>query len=87
MLMFLFRFDGWGIHDCERTEAAGVQCKDRPPPSTTPPPTTTPRPLTGLADQHGENIALRITGGRDKNEGKGASERNEREHLLYTCFI
>ena len=37
------RFDGWGINDCERTEAAGVQCKEKPPPSTTPPPTTTPR--------------------------------------------
>ena len=27
------RFDGWGVHDCERTEAAGVRCKKKPPPT------------------------------------------------------
>ena len=37
------RFDGWSIHDCERTESAGVQCKDKPPPTTPTPPPTTPR--------------------------------------------
>ena len=37
------RFDGWGVHDCERTESAGVQCKDKPPPTTPTPPPTTPR--------------------------------------------
>ena len=37
------RFDGWGVHDCDRAEAAGVRCKKPPPPSTTTS-TTTPRP-------------------------------------------
>ena len=41
--LFSYRFDGWGTHDCERTEAAGVICKPKPPTTTPPPPTTTPR--------------------------------------------
>ena len=39
----ILRFEGWGVHDCERTEAAGVQCKEKPPPTTPTPPPTTPR--------------------------------------------
>ncbi|KAH9359794.1 hypothetical protein HPB48_020987 [Haemaphysalis longicornis] len=32
-------FDGWGVHDCGRDEAAGVECLlPRPPPTTSDPP-------------------------------------------------
>ena len=44
------RFEGWGVHDCERTEAAGVQCKEKPPPTTPKPPPTTPRYLITWID-------------------------------------
>ena len=44
-ITIVLRFEGWGVHDCERTEAAGVQCKEKPPPTTPKPPPTTPRYL------------------------------------------
>merc|ERR1711884_175336 len=64
------RFDGWGIHDCERTEAAGVQCKPKPPPTTPPPTTTTPRPTIEIHKSHGHALKVRLFGGRDFQEGR-----------------
>ncbi len=64
-----YRFDGWAVHDCERTEAAGVRCKPRLPPTTPPPPTTTPRPKGPIADHHSD-LEVRISGGRQKEEGR-----------------
>ena len=70
--MFEFqRFDGWGTHDCEQTEAAGVQCKANPAPTTPTPPPTTPRPKVVLESVHGaDNFAVRIDGGRVPQEGR-----------------
>merc|ERR1712111_104128 len=64
------RFDGRGTHDCEQTEAAGVQCKANPPPTTPVPPPTTPRPKVGLHETHGESLSVRIAGGRVEQEGR-----------------
>lgn len=71
------RFDGWGIHDCERTEAAGVQCKEKPPPTTTPAPTTTPRPKVLIHKMHGHDLQIRLAGGRDSNEGRVEARLDE----------
>ena len=67
--LFFCRFDGWGKHDCERTEAAGVICKPMPPTTTPPPPTTTPRPKIEIHKTHGHYLKARLSGGRDLNEG------------------
>jgi len=66
---FFQRFDGWGINDCERTEAAGVQCKQRPPPTSPPPTTTTPRPKALIHQKHKDEFEIRLFGGRTKMEG------------------
>ena len=65
------RFDGWGIHDCQRTEAAGVRCKPihqykeaRRIKTTT---TSKPKqPLSHVA----QNMKIRLKGGRSSNEGR-----------------
>ena len=62
------RSDPWGVHDCESTEAAGVRCRENPPPTTAPPPTTTPRPKTPIRRTH-QHFDVRITGGRMRGEG------------------
>ena len=68
-LLIISRFDGWGSHDCELTEAAGVRCVAPLPPTTPPPPTTTPKPKTPIAEDH-VDMEVRITGGRTHEEGK-----------------
>lgn len=68
------RFDGWGIHDCERTEAAGIRCHERLPPTTPRPPTTTPRPKTPIEDTH-PVLEVRVAGGRVPNEGQTDRQR------------
>ena len=63
-----FRFDGWGVHDCDRSEAAGVRCKRPPPPSTTTS-TTTPRPRVPIRQSTG-SVEVRLAGGRVEDEGR-----------------
>ena len=63
------RFDGWGANDCEQTEAAGVQCKRKPPPTPPTPPPTTPRPKVAVRERH-PDIPVRISGGRVREEGR-----------------
>ena len=46
------RFDGWGVHDCDRTEAAGGRCQQPATTSTTPAPTTR-RPRVPLRQETG----------------------------------
>ena len=62
------RFEGWGIHDCDRTEAAGVRCKPHPPPSTTTT-TTTPRPKIPIVSAV-HHLDVRLAGGRTETEGR-----------------
>ena len=62
------RFDGWGVHDCDRTEAAGVRCKKPPPPATTTT-TTTPRPKIPVRHR-AKNVEVRLMGGRVEYEGR-----------------
>ena len=62
------RFDGWGVHDCDRGEAAGVRCKRPPPPETTTS-TTTPRPRVPIRQSTG-SVEVRLAGGRVEDEGR-----------------
>ena len=62
------RFEGWGVHDCDRTEAAGVRCQPHPPSSTSTT-TTTPRPKTPIAEV-AHSLHLRLAGGRTEAEGR-----------------
>ena len=62
------RFEGWGVHDCDRTEAAGVRCKARPP-STTTTTTTTPPPKVPILSV-AERLDVRLAGGRTEREGR-----------------
>ncbi|KAH7931900.1 hypothetical protein HPB49_025799 [Dermacentor silvarum] len=54
-------FDGWGVHDCGRDEAAGVECQLPAPPTTPGPPS--PSRSRG-------SVKLRLVGGRTRNEGR-----------------
>merc|ERR1711970_764606 len=60
------RFDGWGTHDCERTEAAGVRCTPHPPSTTT---TTTPVPKIPMVHV-AKDMDIRLAGGRTAKEGR-----------------
>ena len=62
------RFDGWGRHDCDRTEAAGVRCREPPPPLTTSTSTTARPRLTVLAEVG--RLEVRLAGGRTEEEGR-----------------
>ena len=63
------RFDSWGVHDCEPTEAAGVRCHPPPPSTTPPPPTTTPKPVHPIESFH-SSLDVRLAGGRIQGEGE-----------------
>ncbi|KAK8720907.1 hypothetical protein OTU49_013025, partial [Cherax quadricarinatus] len=69
------RFDGWGVHDCQNDESAGVVCQSHF--ATTPgTPTLPPRdePIivnkTKLGHSVEGNIQLRVLGGRTDSEGR-----------------
>ncbi|XP_042217077.1 lysyl oxidase homolog 2-like isoform X2 [Homarus americanus] len=69
------RFDGWGVHDCENDEAAGVVCKSHFA-TTLSPPTLPPRDQpqivnkTKLTHALDGKLKLRLRGGRTKTEGR-----------------
>ena len=65
---YLHRFDGWGVHDCDRTEASGVRCKQPLPPETTTS-TTTPRPKIPIKNKI-KTLDVRLMGGRVIDEGR-----------------
>lgn len=62
------RFDGWGVHDCDRSEAAGVRCK-QPPALETTSTTTTPRPKIPIRNKI-DTLEVRLVGGRVEDEGR-----------------
>ena len=62
------RFDGWGLHDCDRTEGAGVTCREPPPPLTTST-STTARPKVNIHSVLGR-LEARLAGGRTEEEGR-----------------
>ena len=62
------RFDGWGQHDCDRSEGAGVVCREPPPPLTTST-STTARPLVDILKVVGR-LEARLAGGRTEQEGR-----------------
>ena len=62
------RFDGWGVHDCDRTEAAGVSCKE-PPPAVTTSTTSTARPRVSIQSVR-TRLDMRLRGGRMEEEGR-----------------
>ena len=64
----LLRFEGWGVHDCDRTEAAGVRCQPRPAPATTT--TTTPAPPKLPMVEAATSLEVRLAGGRTPSEGR-----------------
>ena len=79
----LLRFEGWGVHDCDRTEAAGVRCQPRPAPATTT--TTTPAPpklpMVEAATSHRERGRLG-RGWRVGEPGVQSLQCRYREKLL-----
>lgn len=69
------KFDGWGIHDCEKDEAAGVVCRSHFA-TTAAPPTLPPRDQPIIINKTVLNHAvegklqLRLQGGRTDTEGR-----------------
>ncbi|KAK7061156.1 copper ion binding [Halocaridina rubra] len=70
------RHDGWGIHDCELSESAGVVCKSDITSTTTAIPTLPPRdqPIINdkvkIAHKLEGKLKLRVVGGRTDTEGR-----------------
>ncbi|KAH7981970.1 hypothetical protein HPB52_002322 [Rhipicephalus sanguineus] len=62
-------FDGWGVHDCGRDEAAGVECQ-LPPPPTTPGPPSPVNVKKKIRSRSRGSVKLRLVGGRIRNEGR-----------------
>ena len=62
------RFEGWGVHDCDRTEAAGLRCKPHPPSTTTTTTSTPPPKIPILGAAH--TMEVRLAGGRTHREGR-----------------
>lgn len=65
------QFDGWGVHDCGREEAAGVICETDPEATTT---TTTPAPAPlpkhKIRVKSRGSVKVRLAGGRSRSEGR-----------------
>ncbi|XP_077507111.1 lysyl oxidase homolog 2-like isoform X1 [Amblyomma americanum] len=62
-------FDGWGVHDCGRDEAAGVECFLPPPPTTTDTPSAV-RAKKKIRGRSRGSVKLRLVGGRTRTEGR-----------------
>lgn len=63
------RFDGWGVSDCGSNEAAGVVCSHDEVANTTSDPQKKP-PKSRIKDVHQRGMALRLSGGRVRSEGR-----------------
>ncbi|KAH8033120.1 hypothetical protein HPB51_007585 [Rhipicephalus microplus] len=62
-------FDGWGVHDCGRDEAAGVECPLLLPPTT--PGAPSPVNVKKMIKSRSRgSVKLRLVGGRAPNEGR-----------------
>uniref|UniRef100_A0A131YK17 protein-lysine 6-oxidase n=1 Tax=Rhipicephalus appendiculatus TaxID=34631 RepID=A0A131YK17_RHIAP len=62
-------FDGWGVHDCGRDEAAGVECQLPPPPTTAGAPSLVNVKKMIRSRSRG-SVKLRLVGGRTRHEGR-----------------
>lgn len=62
------RFDGWGHHDCDASEAAGVICKTRDEPEQLQPKIPLKKSKHRLHKLH--KMEVRLNGGRSSNEGR-----------------
>lgn len=62
------RFDGWGRHDCEISEAAGVVCQSRDEPEKPQPKVDIKKSKHRLHKHH--KMEVRLNGGRTTNEGR-----------------
>lgn len=62
------RFDGWGHHDCDISEAAGVICQTRDEPEQQLPQIPLKKPKHRLHKHH--KMEVRLNGGRTSNEGR-----------------
>ncbi|XP_023235685.1 lysyl oxidase homolog 2-like [Centruroides sculpturatus] len=65
----LCRFDGWGTHDCARSEAAGVECIKNNTAQPLVLYSDAPNPKRRLSLEEPE-MEVRIVGGRNKMEGR-----------------
>ncbi|XP_029835472.2 lysyl oxidase homolog 2 [Ixodes scapularis] len=69
------QFDGWGVHDCGREEAAGVIC-DKDPEATAAPVTTPAAPVPKwvskkkIRAKSRGSVKVRLAGGRSRQEGR-----------------